>query len=96
MGRQYVGIELKPSYYYTAIKNLQYVEGKMKQEKFDLFSLNDIEVEGDEMLKRHKQWMTTRGISLHDRATKWYNWEAKKPKIFVSPKNKQVAMKIKV
>jgi DNA modification methylase len=82
MGRRYLGLELKPSYYYTAIKNLQYIEGKMKKEEFDLFSLGSIEVEGDECLKRHRQWMSKRGISLYDRATKWHNWEAKRPKIF--------------
>jgi DNA modification methylase len=94
MGRRYVGIELKPSYYYTAIKNLQYVEGKMKQEKFDLFSLGNIEIEGDEILKRHKQWMAQRGISLYDRATKWHNWEAKKPRIFIAEKGEQIGMEI--
>jgi DNA modification methylase len=93
MGRRYLGIELKESYYYTAIKNLQYVEGKIKQEKFDLFSLESIEVEGDECLKRHKQWMARRGISLHDRATKWGNWEAKKPKVFRT-QAEQVRMEI--
>lgn len=93
MGRRYVGIELKDSYYYTAIKNLQYVEGKIKNEKYDLFSLNNIEVEGDECLKRHKQWMTSRGISLHDRATKWYNWEAKRAKVF---KAEQVKMELDI
>jgi DNA modification methylase len=81
MGRRYIGIELKESYWKTAIRNLQYIEAKIKQEKFDLFSLNNIEVEGDEMEKRHKQWMSRRGISLYDRATKWDRWEIKKPKI---------------
>jgi DNA modification methylase len=93
MGRRYIGIELKSSYFYTAIKNLQYVEGKMKQEKFDLFSINNINVEGDEMQKRHKQWMSQRGISLYDRATKWDRWEVKKPKIF---KAKQSEIEIEV
>lgn len=83
MGRRYVGIELKKSYWLTSIKNLEYCEHKIKQQKFDLFSLNDIEVEGDDiMLIRHKQWMQARGISLHDRATKWDRWEVKKPKVF--------------
>ncbi len=81
MGRRYVGLEIKKSYWLTAIKNLEYVEHKIKQQKFDLFSQNDIEVEGDEMIKRHKQWMNTRGISLYDRATKWDAWEKKEPDI---------------
>jgi DNA modification methylase len=80
MGRCYIGIELKESYYYTAIKNLQWIENDINAQQYDLFSLNNIVVEGDELLKRHKQWIATRGISLYDRATNWENWERPKVK----------------
>ena len=86
MGRRYVGFELKKSYWLTAIKNLEYCEYKIKQQKFDLFSLNDIEVDGDIMQVRHKQWMQDRGISLHDRATKWHDWEIKEPQVITQTK----------
>lgn len=93
MGRRYIGFELKKSYWLTAIKNLEYCEHKIKQQKFDLFSMNDIDVEGgDVMTIRHKQWMQGRGISLNDRATKWHDWEIKKPQ--VEEKLEQVGMEI--
>jgi hypothetical protein len=75
MGRQYTGIELKDTYYYTAIKNLRWIEDEIKHRKFDLFSLMDIKVEQDELMARHKGWMNERGISLQDRATNWSDWE---------------------
>lgn len=74
MGRRYVGLELKESYFYTTIKNLQWVENDIDNRQYDLFSLNKVEVEGDKLMQRHKQWMTERGISLYDRATNWQNW----------------------
>jgi DNA modification methylase len=92
MGRRYVGFELKKSYWLTAIKNLEYCEHKIKQQKFDLFSMNNIDVEGgDVMIIRHKQWMQGRGISLNDRATKWHDWEIKEPQ---AEKLEQVGMGI--
>ena len=73
MGRRYVGCELKESYYYTAIKNLQWIEANSKQQ--DLFSLIGENVEGDELLQRHQSWMNERGISIYDKATNWANWQ---------------------
>jgi len=75
MGRRYLGIELKDSYYYTAIKNLQWIENEINNQQYDLFSLGNIDVEGNKLMKRHKQWMENRQISLYDRATNWENWE---------------------
>lgn len=74
MGRRYVGIELKESYYYTAIKNLQWVENDADARQFDLFSLSSVDVEGSTLMQRHKGWMAERGISLYDRAGNWEKW----------------------
>lgn len=75
MGRRYAGIELKESYYYTTIKNLQWVENDVDSKGYDLFSLAGVESGENTLTKRHKQWMSERAISLSDKATNWSNWE---------------------
>jgi len=102
MGRRYVGLEIKKSYWLTAIKNLEYAEHKVKQVKMEDYAenqqreinLNGVETAGDEMEVRHKKWMRDRGISLYDRATKWDVWKKKEPDIKNWKKYQQSTMEI--
>jgi hypothetical protein len=73
MGRRYVGCELKESYHYTAIKNLRWIE--FESDKGDMFDLLAEGEEEDVLTRRHKTWMSERGISLYDRSTSWDMWE---------------------
>ena len=47
LGRKFIGIELKPSYYAQAVKNLAAIENHVENEMLD-FSENDDEIEADE------------------------------------------------
>jgi hypothetical protein len=76
MGRKYIGLELKETYYSVTIKNLKQAESKVLQP--DLFSASGIDVSYPVEVKA-EAWKSARQISVFDRHTDWASWDNQAP-----------------